>query len=134
MDIKSEIEIKDEFLSPDFRYDGESSEQDSWFDEVQGKNVYPNIDIKDEIEIQDEELDFKEEYAEGQHIDPISGLDESQAHHIRDAEEEEEEEDGDILKAKISQGISWRNEMIEKMESERFIVLVVIFVSTPKMN
>ncbi|RXG54642.1 hypothetical protein Avbf_18216 [Armadillidium vulgare] len=74
MDIKSEIEIKDEFLSPDFRYDGQSSEQDSWFDEIQEK---------DEIEIKDEQLDINEEYTEGgQHIDSVAVLDESQLFYI----------------------------------------------------
>ncbi|RXG67835.1 hypothetical protein Avbf_00970 [Armadillidium vulgare] len=76
MDIKSEVEIKDELLvtSEYVQDNGQIFEQ-----EVQKEKLYPSIVIKEESEIKDEELDIKEEYAEdGHHIKQIFVLEDSQ--------------------------------------------------------
>ncbi|RXG59838.1 hypothetical protein Avbf_10271 [Armadillidium vulgare] len=102
MDIKSEVEIKDELLesSDDFIYNVHRFEQVSVLEEIQENMFYPNVDVKEEIEIkslQHEDLfypslDIKEEIElkidplyikeenteSGYHVDQISGLDDSQ--------------------------------------------------------
>ncbi|RXG52954.1 hypothetical protein Avbf_13103, partial [Armadillidium vulgare] len=102
MDIKNEMEIKEELVeNPYVRNNHRNFEQDSYL-EVQEKYSLSNLEIKDEIEIKEEELDLdiketqmdvKEEDIEineeeldvvedhlqnGHHIKQISALDESQ--------------------------------------------------------
>ncbi|KAB7504936.1 hypothetical protein Anas_09091 [Armadillidium nasatum] len=102
MDIKSEVDIKDELLesSDDFIYNVQRFEQVSVLEEIQENMFYPSVDVKEEIEmksLQHEDLFYpgidvkeeielkidplyiKEEYSEsGYHVDQISGLDGSQ--------------------------------------------------------
>ncbi|RXG54304.1 hypothetical protein Avbf_13106 [Armadillidium vulgare] len=82
MDIKSEIDIKDEFFesSEDFRSNTQSFDQDSWMEERRGESFYPIIYVKGESEIKEENLDLKEENEEHgeRDVDEVSGLDENQ--------------------------------------------------------
>ncbi|KAB7507653.1 Zinc finger protein ZFAT, partial [Armadillidium nasatum] len=81
MDIKSEIEIKEEFLedSEDYKNNDQRFEHNSKLEEIQDKKFCPNIDVKEEREIVDESLDFKVEYAKnGEQYEQISGADKSQ--------------------------------------------------------
>ncbi|RXG68674.1 hypothetical protein Avbf_14179, partial [Armadillidium vulgare] len=102
MDFKNEIGIKDELIeNSDVKNNHHNFEQDSYL-EVQKKCSLSDIEIKDEIEIKEEELDLeirdtqmdvKEEHMEikeeeldivedqiqnGHHSKQISALDESQ--------------------------------------------------------
>ncbi|KAB7501009.1 hypothetical protein Anas_12171 [Armadillidium nasatum] len=63
MDIKSEIEIKEEVLEKSLE-DVINNEPDSEWKEIQTKIFSPNIDIKEEIEIKDEEVNIAEEHPE----------------------------------------------------------------------
>ncbi|KAL7634450.1 UNVERIFIED_CONTAM: hypothetical protein RMT77_014827 [Armadillidium vulgare] len=102
MDIKSEVEIKDEIIESyeDFISDVQRLEQVSVLEEIQENLFYPNVDVKEEIEmksLQHEDLFYpsidikeeielkidplyiKEEYTESDYlIDEISRLDDSQ--------------------------------------------------------
>ncbi|KAB7505840.1 hypothetical protein Anas_11376 [Armadillidium nasatum] len=82
MDIKSEVEIKDELIeSPeDFINNAQRFEQVSVFEGIQQENLfYPSVDVKKEIELKADPLYIKEENTEsGYHVDQISGLDDSQ--------------------------------------------------------
>ncbi|RXG57520.1 hypothetical protein Avbf_14248 [Armadillidium vulgare] len=50
MDIKSEVQIKDEFLesSEDFQQEVQSFEQDLGLEEVQNEVLCTNVDVKEE--------------------------------------------------------------------------------------
>ncbi|RXG57716.1 hypothetical protein Avbf_18651, partial [Armadillidium vulgare] len=82
MDIKSEVEIKDEIIesSEDFTNDVQRFEQVSVLEGIQQENMlYPSVDVKEEIEPKIDPLYIKEENTEsGYHVDQISGLDDSQ--------------------------------------------------------
>ncbi|KAB7505576.1 hypothetical protein Anas_03504 [Armadillidium nasatum] len=112
MDIKNEIEITEELVENlDVKNNHCNFEQDSYL-EVQKKCLLSNIDIKEEIEIKEEEvsleigdkqIDVKEEDLEineeeldivedhlqnGHHSNQISALDESQGIDFFDEESE----------------------------------------------
>ncbi|KAL7634636.1 UNVERIFIED_CONTAM: hypothetical protein RMT77_015013 [Armadillidium vulgare] len=63
MDIKSEFEIKEELLEESLE-DVINNEPDSEWKEIQTKIFSPNIDMKEEIEIKDEEVNITEEHPE----------------------------------------------------------------------
>ncbi|RXG58526.1 hypothetical protein Avbf_17243 [Armadillidium vulgare] len=75
MDIKSEVQIKDEFLesSEDFQQEAQSFEQDLGLEEIQSEILCTNVDVKDEL------LDIEEERTKNdQLIEKIFVVDESQ--------------------------------------------------------
>ncbi|KAL7634432.1 UNVERIFIED_CONTAM: hypothetical protein RMT77_014809 [Armadillidium vulgare] len=61
MDIKSEIDIKDDVLE---NIDSQHFGQDSELEETQEKAIDQLTDVKDEMKIKEEPLDIKEEYSE----------------------------------------------------------------------
>ncbi|RXG54576.1 hypothetical protein Avbf_12981 [Armadillidium vulgare] len=78
MDIKIEIEIKEELLEESLE-DVINNEPDSEWKEIQTKIFSPNIDMKEEIEIKDEEVNITEEHPEdGDQIEQKFVLQESQ--------------------------------------------------------
>ncbi|RXG57519.1 hypothetical protein Avbf_14247, partial [Armadillidium vulgare] len=75
MDIKSEVQIKDEFLesSEDFQQEVQSFEQDLGLEEVQNEVLCTNVDVKEEV------FDIEEERTKNdQLIEKIFVVDESQ--------------------------------------------------------
>ncbi|RXG60496.1 hypothetical protein Avbf_09112 [Armadillidium vulgare] len=79
MDIKSEVDIKDELVetSEDISNNGQSLEKDTGLEEIQEKNVCPNKDVKEKMEIEEELL--TNEYTESrQPIEQVFVLDEGQ--------------------------------------------------------
>ncbi|RXG69186.1 hypothetical protein Avbf_00616, partial [Armadillidium vulgare] len=80
MNIKEEIGVKNEpldFTEEDIKND-QHFEQFSGLDENQRMQFYLNSNIKDEIETKDEPLDFNEEMENGEDVEQISELDESE--------------------------------------------------------
>ncbi|KAB7502901.1 hypothetical protein Anas_11677 [Armadillidium nasatum] len=78
MDTKSEVEIKEEMLEKSLE-DVINNEPDSKWKEIQPKILSPNIDMKEEIEIKDEEVNITEEHPEdGNQIEQKFALQESQ--------------------------------------------------------
>ncbi|KAB7501944.1 hypothetical protein Anas_11509 [Armadillidium nasatum] len=78
MDIKSEKEIKEEFLEKSLE-DVINNEPDSEWKEIQTKIFSPDIDMKEEIEIKDEEVNITEEHPEdSDQIEQKFALQESQ--------------------------------------------------------
>ncbi|RXG57606.1 hypothetical protein Avbf_13323, partial [Armadillidium vulgare] len=76
MDIKSEVEIKDELLESSEHYinDDQSFEQ-----EVKNENFYSNKDVKEEFDKKDEFFYFNEESAQNdEHIKGNYGLNKSE--------------------------------------------------------
>ncbi|KAB7502177.1 hypothetical protein Anas_12875 [Armadillidium nasatum] len=63
MDIKSEVEIKEEILEKSLE-DVINNESDSEWKQIQTNIFSPNIDMKKEIEIKDEEVNITEEHPE----------------------------------------------------------------------
>ncbi|KAL7634446.1 UNVERIFIED_CONTAM: hypothetical protein RMT77_014823 [Armadillidium vulgare] len=142
MDIKSEVEIKDELLesSDDFIYNVHRFEQVSVLEEIQENMFYPNVDVKEEIEIkslQHEDLfypslDIKEEIElkidplyikeenteSGYHVDQISGLDDSQTL-VGDGEEYEKPKMENFVRNRPP--TSSRDQLIEKENLKKIL-------------
>ncbi|KAB7506310.1 hypothetical protein Anas_11113, partial [Armadillidium nasatum] len=79
MDIKREVDIKDEVIeiSEDISNNGQSLEQDTRLEEIQGKNVCPNKDVKEKMQTK-EELHTNEYTESRQPIEQVFVLDEGQ--------------------------------------------------------
>ncbi|KAB7501771.1 hypothetical protein Anas_12749 [Armadillidium nasatum] len=119
MDFKTEIDIKEEVLEKSLE-DVINNEPDSEWKEIQTKIFSPDIDMKEEIEIKDEEVNITEEHPEdGDQIEQKFVLQESQTL-ISDVEEKE----SDVLEARSSSSskpqTSAKNydKMIERMDLE----------------
>ncbi|RXG52117.1 hypothetical protein Avbf_16479 [Armadillidium vulgare] len=84
MDIKIKIDIKDELTveEPHFSH---HLNQVSDFEEIQEKTYYPNIRIKNDIEVKEEPFDFVDKNTSNvrQNFDTISGLDENEEHYFQ---------------------------------------------------
>ncbi|KAB7507431.1 hypothetical protein Anas_06058 [Armadillidium nasatum] len=82
MNIKKEVSINDNFSKNPHENDDINDytfEEEPKLEENQNIKFLSNMDVKEEIVVKDEPLDFEEEDVEkGQLLDHISGLDENQ--------------------------------------------------------
>ncbi|KAB7504697.1 Zinc finger protein ZFAT, partial [Armadillidium nasatum] len=123
MDTKSEIEIKEEILEKSLE-DVINNEPDSEWKEIQPKMLSPNIDMKEEIEIKDEEVNIMKEHPEdGDQIEQKFVLQESQTL-ISDVEEKESDVlEGKSFSSSKPQTLAKKNDkMIERMDLESHTV------------